>query len=208
MNRAYSLIEVKALDRSRRAFSGWATTPSVDRVGDTIDPMGARFTNPLVLLHQHFHDSPVGTVRLMKPTPKGIEFEAEIPVVNDAGPFKDRTDTAWQEIEHGVVRAVSIGFKPLKYAFRDDGGIDYQEIEIYEVSSVSIPANADAIISAVKSIDAAARKANGIPDPDRPEPEIPSAPEPAASGKSARVVRLNAPPASRQPFIIREIRRT
>lgn len=207
MNRAYSMIEVKALDRSRRAFSGWATTPAMDRVSDTIDPLGAKFTNPLVLLHQHAHDAPIGTVRLMKPTAKGIEFEAEIPVVTEPGPFKDRTDTAWQEIEHGVVRAVSIGFKPLKFAYRDDGGIDFQEIEIYELSSVSVPANSEAIISAVKSIDRKAREAAGIEDD--PLPEIPVAPiETGASAKSSRVVRLDAPARVRAPFVINTIRRT
>ena len=68
-------------------------------------------------------------------------FEAaEIPVVEEPGPFKDRVDTAWSEISYGVVRAVSIGFRPIKYAYKDDGGNDFQEIEIYELSSVSIPA--------------------------------------------------------------------
>lgn len=44
-------MTVKAMDSGKRIFSGWATTPTLDRVNDTIDPMGAKFTNPLVLLH-------------------------------------------------------------------------------------------------------------------------------------------------------------
>jgi len=151
--RAYSLFEVKSLDSERRVFRGIATTPTPDRMGDTIDPMGASFKNPLPLLHQHRHSDPIGLVRFEKPTKSGIEFEAEIPVIEEPGPLKDRIDTAWGEIKHGLVRAVSIGFRALKYAFRDDDGIDFQEIEIYELSSVTIPANADAIISAVKSMD-------------------------------------------------------
>lgn len=153
VQRAYSLFEVKSLDSERRVFRGIATTPTPDRMGDTIDPMGASFKNPLPLLHQHRHSDPIGLVRFEKPTKIGIEFEAEIPVINESGPLKDRVDTAWGEIKHGLVRAVSIGFRALKYAFRDDDGIDFQEIEIYELSSVTIPANADAIISAVKSMD-------------------------------------------------------
>lgn len=151
--RAYSLFEVKSLDSERRVFRGIATTPTPDRMGDTIDPMGASFKNPLPLLHQHRHSDPIGLVRFEKPTKSGIEFEAEIPVINEPGPLKDRVDTAWGEIKHGLVRAVSIGFRALKYAFRDDDGIDFQEIEIFELSSVTIPANSDAIISAVKSMD-------------------------------------------------------
>lgn len=151
--RAYAAFEVKALDSSKRTFKGWATTPAVDRVGDVINPLGASFKNPLPLLHQHRHDAPIGLVRFSKPTAKGIEFEAEIPSIDEPGPLKDRLDTAWGEIQHGLVRAVSIGFRPLRYAHKDDGGIDFQEIEIYELSSVSIPANATAIINAVKSMD-------------------------------------------------------
>lgn len=153
--RAYALFEVKALDATRRTFAGWATTPAVDRVGDTINSLGASFTNPVVLLHQHKHDMPIGRAMLQKPTAKGIQFEAEIPVVEEAGPFKDRTDTAWGEISYGVVRAVSIGFKPIKYAFKEDGGIDYQEIEIYELSTVSVPALPQAVITSVKSMTGA-----------------------------------------------------
>lgn len=150
--RAYSAFEVKALDASKRSFKGWATTPSVDRVGDVINPLGASFKNPLPLLHQHRHDAPIGLVRFSKPTAKGIEFEAEIPTIDEPGPLKDRLDTAWGEIQHGLVRAVSIGFRPIKYAFKEDGGIDFQEVEIYELSSVSIPALPDAVITQVKSM--------------------------------------------------------
>src|SRR6185369_795298 len=150
--RAYSLFEVKALDNAARTFEGWATTPAVDRVGDSINPLGATFKNPLVLLHQHNRDEPIGTVMFKKPTSKGIEFVAQIPAVEEPGLLKDRVDMAWGEIKYGLVRAVSIGFRALKYAFTDDGGVDYQEIEIMELSSVSIPALPQAIITSVKSM--------------------------------------------------------
>jgi len=188
MNRAYSLVEVKNLNESKRTFSGWATTPETDRVGDVINPLGAVFKNPLTLLHQHRHDAPIGTVRFKKPTKDGIEFEAEIPTIDEPGPLKDRVDTAWGEIKAKIVRAVSIGFRPVKYAFKDDGGIDFQEVEIYELSTVSVPANAGAVITDVKSIiplDTAQRAASGqkLNDDDRPTPP--------ASGKkkSAQIVK-------------------
>lgn len=163
LHRAYSLIEVKAIDEERRIFSGVATTPTPDRVGDTINPLGARFKNPLVLLHQHKHDTPIGKVVFKKPTKGGIEYEAEIPVIGDEFPtLKDRVDTAWGEIKYGLVRGVSIGFRSLKHAFMKDGGIDFQEIEVMELSSVSVPANAEATISNIKSIDAAIRSGRPV----------------------------------------------
>lgn len=152
-NRAYAVIQVKAMDEEKRTFTGWATTPALDRVGDTINPLGAKFTNPLVLLHQHKYDQPIGQVTFGKPTAKGIQFSAQIPDVLEPGPLRDRVNTAWGEIKYGLVRAVSIGFRAIKYAFTEDGGVDYQEVEIYEMSSVSIPALPEAIITSVKSMN-------------------------------------------------------
>lgn len=150
--RAYAAFEVKALETDRRTFSGWATTPSLDRVGDRINPMGARFAKAIPLLHGHSHSAPIGTATFGKPTKKGIPFDAEIPVVSEEyGSLKDRVDTAWGELKYGMVRAVSIGFRALKYSFTDTG-VDYEEVEIYELSTVAIPALPDAVITAVKSM--------------------------------------------------------
>lgn len=151
--RAYALFDVQGMDADKRSFSGWATTPTPDRYGDTIDPLGAKFQNPLPLLHQHWHSSPIGLVRFDKPTSKGIKFVAEIPSIDDPGPLKDRVDTAWGEIKHGLVRAVSIGFRSLKHAYKEDGGIEFMEIEVYELSAVTIPANSEALIESVKSMN-------------------------------------------------------
>ena len=211
--RAYAVFETKALDEKRRIFTGWATTPAPDRVQDTIDPMGATFKNPLVLLHQHRHDAPIGSVKFDKPTEKGIQFTAEIPVIDEPGPLKDRVDTAWGEIKAGIVRAVSIGFRPLKYAYREDGGIDFQEVEIYELSTVSVPANAQAVISAIKSLDKAAMVKAGV-DPqdfvrafDTFAPKNSADPAPAASGKKSRVVKLSEPSRVRDPFQLLHVKR-
>jgi HK97 family phage major capsid protein/HK97 family phage prohead protease len=166
-DRAYSLITIKAMDETngKRTIKGVATTPDVDRVSDIIYPLGVQFTNPMPLLHQHDHQRPIGTVSFSKPTAKGIEFTAEIPTIDEDGPLKDRVDTAWGEVKHGLVRAVSIGFRPLKYAYNEKtGGYDFLETEVYELSLVTIPANASALITgvgksmvqAVKSLDDAA----------------------------------------------------
>jgi HK97 family phage prohead protease len=201
-NRAYSTLEVKELDDGKRRFSGIATTPSVDRVGDIIDPMGVKFAAELPLLWQHKHDQPIGWVKFGKPTAAGIPFEAEVAQTDVPGTLKDMLDHAWEAIKLGLVRAVSIGFRALEWAFLDNGGIRYDATEVYELSAVTIPANADAIISTVKSVDAALRKEAGVPEPEIPQPD-----EPAAPGKG-RVVKLE--PAARdraQPFVIRNIKR-
>ena len=204
-NRAYSVLSVKSFDDDKREFSGVATTPSVDRVGDIIDPLGVEFKNPLPLLHQHKHDKPIGKVWFEKPPKDGIKFRAQMPKIEEPGELQDRVNTAWGEIKYGLVTATSIGFRPIEYSFLDNGGVNYQKTEVFELSAVTIPAQADAIISQVKSLDAAFRAAEGVP-----EPEIPEAPkDDAATGKSVRVVKLDDPARDRaKPFVIRSIKRT
>lgn len=149
--RAYSLLEVKAMDEDKRVFSGLATSPVPDRVGDVVEPMGVKFQNPLPLLWQHQHDKPIGHVMFDKPTAKGITFTATLPKIEEAGPLKDLVDMAWQAIKAKLVRGVSIGFRSLKHAYIDGGGIHFQESEVYELSAVTIPMHQLATIQAVKN---------------------------------------------------------
>jgi HK97 family phage major capsid protein/HK97 family phage prohead protease len=161
-HRAYSLLSVnnvvKAVkagsDTEQRIISGIATTPTPDRVGDIIDPAGVSFNNPLPLLWQHMHSMPVGTVVFGKATDKGIPFTATLPVVEEEGNLKQRVDEAWQSVKLGLVRAVSIGFRPIEFSFLDSGGVRFTETEVFELSLVTVPANAEATIDVVKSIDA------------------------------------------------------
>ena len=203
MNRAYSLLNIKSFDDDKRIIEGIASTPTPDRCGDIVNPLGAKFKLPLPLLWQHNSEQPIGEVEFAKPSKDGIPYRARIAQLDEPGTLKDRLDEAWHSIKLGLVRAVSIGFNPLKYAFLSEGGIEFDEWEWLELSAVTIPANADAIISTIKAFDRAERIAAGVP-----EPEIPTAPNLAAIGKSVRVVRLEDPARDRAPpFIIRSIKR-
>lgn len=154
LNRAYSLLTVKSVDDGKRIITGIASTPEPDRVGDIVEPVGAEFKNPSPLLWMHMHDLPVGTVNFGKPTKAGIPFEATIARVEEPAGLKARLDEAWQSVKAGIVAAVSIGFKPIEYSFLEDtGGIRFSRIDIMELSLVTVPANAGATITAIKSID-------------------------------------------------------
>lgn len=153
MDRAYALLTVKAVGEDERVITGIATSPTPDRMNDIVEPLGVKFTNPMPLLHQHDHRNPVGTVVFDKPTKAGITFKATLPKIEEPGPLKDRVDTAWGEVKAGLVRAVSIGFRPLEYSRLEDGGIRFIETEVYELSLVTVPAQADATITSIKSID-------------------------------------------------------
>lgn len=156
--RAYSLLEVKAFDEDAREITGIATTPEPDRMGDVVDPLGAKFAAELPLLWQHRHDAPVGTVRFGKPTAKGIPFRASVAKIENPGQLKDLVDMAWDAVKAKLVRGVSIGFRALEYAFMESGGIRFSETEIYELSLVTIPANASATIQTIKAMDTAGRR--------------------------------------------------
>lgn len=155
LNRAYSLLTVKSVDAERRLIRGVATTPSPDRTGDIIEPLGAIFPAELPLLLHHRKETPVGIARFERPTAKGISFEAELPTIQEPGPVKDEVDRAWQSIVHKLIRGVSIGFRPLDDGIEllKSGGLRFLKTEILELSLVTVPANQDATLALVKSLD-------------------------------------------------------
>lgn len=181
MDRAYSLLEIKSVDEEKRLISGIATTPETDRMGDIVDPMGAKFAAELPLLWQHQHDKPVGTAKFGKPTKTGIPFTASIAHIADMGPLKDLVDMAWQSVKAKLVRGVSIGFRSIEHSYMDNGGVKFSQTEIYELSLVTIPANSSATIQTIKSIDCEQRGVSR---------ELPAViPPPGASGKAVTLIK-------------------
>lgn len=187
MNRAYSLLTLKAVDDDKRIITGVATTPTADRQGDIVEPDGAEFKLPLPLLWHHDSRQPIGLVTNARVTSKGIEITAQVHRIDEPGTLKDRLDEAWQSIKTGLVQGLSIGFKEIESArIEETYSFRFLKWLWLELSAVTIPANGDATIQTIKSIDLAER---------------------AATGKNARIVRLDSPARDRaQPFVIRKIR--
>jgi HK97 family phage major capsid protein/HK97 family phage prohead protease len=151
MNKAYSTISfnTKGLDEDQRVIKGIASTPSPDRSNDIVDPMGAQFKLPIPLLSQHDHTKPIGEVIEAKVTKAGIEFTAKI------AKGIAYVDEAWAQIKQGLIRGVSIGFRPIEYEeFKNaDGyGMNFKKWEWFELSCVTVPANSQATISMVKAL--------------------------------------------------------
>ena len=160
MKRAYAVIEVKAMtEDGKRRFSGLATTPSVDRMGDIVEPKGAEFKLPIPLLWQHDSRQPIGWVTAAKVTDKGIEIEGDVAMVEEGGKLKERLDEAWQMLKAKLVRGLSIGFQAME-STRIEGTFSYRYVkwQWLELSAVTIPANADCSITAIKSADQAIRR--------------------------------------------------
>ena len=157
MHRAYSILEIKSVDDGARRIRGVATTPTPDRSGDVVEPLGASFLAELPLLLHHNKQAPVGVARFKKATAKGIEFEAEIASLDTPGAVKDRVDEAWDSVRAGLIRGVSIGFRVVDDAIENlkSGGLRFLKTEILELSLVVVPANAQATLAVIKSLDTA-----------------------------------------------------
>src|SRR5690625_1637594 len=176
INRVYSTMVVKAVDEEAREITGIASTPGTDRMGDVVVPEGAKFNLPIPLLWQHNHDMPIGQVVSAKVTNKGIEVVAQLAKAEAPIQLHGRLEEAWQSIKSGLVRGLSIGFRPIKYAFLDDGGVEFSEWDWYELSAVTIPANAEASITSVKSFSQAA-SGNSVVRLDNPSAGVSAKPK-------------------------------
>lgn len=148
---AFGMLEVKALDDDKRELTGIASTPEPDRSGDIVESLGAKFAAVIPFLWQHRHDMPIGEARLGKPTKAGIPFRANVVRIDEPGMLKDYVDMAWQSIKAGLVKGVSIGFRPTSYDYMSEGGIRFKEFEVIELSGVTVPANASATIQSIKA---------------------------------------------------------
>ncbi|MDR5757896.1 HK97 family phage prohead protease [Caballeronia sp. LZ035] len=197
LERAYTLLDVRSSDEEQRTIEGIASTPTPDRYEDVVEPLGAKYALPMPLLWQHRSDAPVGHVEFAKAQADGIPFKARILKTDEPGNLRDRLEEAWQSVKLGLIRAVSIGFRPLEYSMMDGGGLRFLSWEWLELSLVTIPANGEATINVVRSIDASERAASGQSSNRIETP-------------ASHVVRLHDDPRSRarEPFVIQTIHRS
>jgi HK97 family phage major capsid protein/HK97 family phage prohead protease len=162
LKRAYSVLEIRAVDEETRELTGIATTPTTDRYGDIVEPKGAEFTLPLPFLWQHDASQPIGHVTRAKATKDGIEVVIRLVKTDEPGSLKNRLDEAWQAIKLKLVRGLSIGFTSIEHAFIEGTyGIHFTKWAWLELSAVTIPANTEASITSIKSIDTHLRAASG-----------------------------------------------
>lgn len=116
-------------------------------MGDVVVPTGVQYQLPVPLLRSHDHAVPIGTVDTLTVTPQGIEVSCTVARGIAAA------DASWQEIQQGIMPALSIGFRgiasdPIK------GGYRWRQWELLELSIVAVPANASARIQHVSTAKA------------------------------------------------------
>lgn len=201
MHKAYATLATKSFseDDDYVYVEGIASTPRTDRVGDVVEPMGAKFQTPMPFLLYHLHNMPVGEMFFAEPTKEGIPFRSRIPKVKEEGVVKARVDEAIHSLKYGLIKAVSIGFSAIEGAVEriKGGGLRFKEWEWLELSLVVVPANSDAVITAIKAFDQKHLPASGD---EGVEGDKPASVE--AAPNRPEVVFLNPPKPARKHQII------
>ena len=194
MSKAYSLLQVKSFDAEQRIIKGIASTPTPDRADDIVDPQGAKFALPIPFLWQHMHSQPIGEVTEAIVTDKGIEVTVQIAKIEEDGKLRDRIEEAWQSIKSGLVKGLSIRFRGITVEdIPRSWGLHFKEWEWFELSAVTVPANAEASITEIKSISKSFEQTGTALGADPQQTKV----EKPAAGDSAEtkhvVVKLNCP---------------
>lgn len=135
-----------------RVFEGVASSKQVDTYATYFEPRGVRYELPIPLLWHHDREKPIGYVESISVSDTEVRFKARVlKIEGPAGGLTDRVDEAWASLKSGLIRSVSIGFRPKKYTPLESGVIRFDEWDLNELSLVTIPANSDAKITAVRA---------------------------------------------------------
>lgn len=131
-------------------IEGYANTTTVDRAGDVI-PMTAwnsaldnYLKNPIILAY-HDHEEPIGRMVDHKVDEKGLWVKARISAA---------AEDVFNLVKDGVLTAFSVGFRILDATY--DSVTDLfiiKELELLEISVVSVPMNQDSMFSLSKSFE-------------------------------------------------------
>ncbi|MCB2225711.1 MAG: HK97 family phage prohead protease [Desulfarculaceae bacterium] len=173
-------FEVSRADEDKRTFWAVASSPTVDRQGDLVEPTGWDFANflknPVIPWAHDYASPPVARALAVKVENGRLLFKAQFPTAEEYA----FADTIYRLYKGGYLRAFSVGFAPLESevaTHRLNGraltGTRYLRQELYEISCVTLPANPEALV------------ALGIKGRSTPSPATPGAPQPTALNPGA-----------------------
>ncbi len=146
-------FEIKSLAEDG-SFAGYASVfHVVDSQHDVIEPGAFRKSlstreQPVQLLWQHQWAEPIGVVEALFEDARGLFVKGRL-LMEVA-----RAKEAYALLKAGVLKGLSIGYNVQKARRDPDTGIrTLQEVELWEVSLVTFPANEAAQVTVVKSVD-------------------------------------------------------
>ncbi|MCG3177498.1 MAG: hypothetical protein MOGMAGMI_02472 [Candidatus Omnitrophica bacterium] len=180
--RRQGLLEVREVNEDLREITAMVSTESKDSYSDILLATGCRLDryekNPVVLWGHDLNQPPVANC---------VSIEAQdgegLLAVSRFHNLTERSRDTWELYRLGIMRGWSVGFlylwendeAPWRYDSTRDAFVVHAW-ELYEYSTVTVPANADALTRAAgEGLDAAARmlRAAGLPDhPPTPEERL------------------------------------
>lgn len=160
MRRAAADITVRSIDTTARSVRVVASTASVDSYGEIVEQSWdlSRYQKNPVVLYAHNAtggwlsgaSSPADTLPIGRASDVAVvggQLEATIAFASaKVSPLAEQVFQAFRE---DMVRAVSVGFKPgeIRQELRNGKNVDVlAQNELFEISVVPIPANADAVV--------------------------------------------------------------
>lgn len=156
MEYAVTALTIKGIDTTKRGkrITGICSHMASDMEKDIVLPSGMKANTAPVLPLCLSHDlsMPIGTVTRLEPRGDHIYFEAELAnTEGKSSPYFARVQQVIDQITAGVMRGVSIGFKPLKFEPLANGGRKFLEYLIYEISVCTVAMNPRASITDIKA---------------------------------------------------------
>jgi uncharacterized protein len=147
---------IHSLSEKSRSITFTASTPAIDRYGDSISPDGFLLENfrrnPVFLFSHRSSDPPIGKVTSIS-IERGKALVATVQfATKEVYPF---AETCYQLHKNGFLQAVSVGFLPKESEPIIDSstgrqtGERFLKQELLEISSVQVPANAECLARAV-----------------------------------------------------------
>ena len=155
MNKLECALEVKELNEDG-SFSGYGSVfGNEDFYGDVVE-LGA-FAKSLAvktpaMLWQHDDSAPIGVWKSIREDDRGLYMEGQLLVGKVA-----KATEAYELLKAGALSGLSIGFcsKAWEWTKNDSGDSvrHLKEIDLWEVSLVTFPANEAATVTSVKSME-------------------------------------------------------
>lgn len=146
-------LDIKSLSQGGY-FAGYASVfDVVDNQRDIIIKGAFRQTlkdraDEIKLLWQHQQSEPIGIFHALKEDEVGLYVEGQLLLE------VMRAKEAYALLKAGAVNGLSIGYSPVQYHIDAETGIRYlSDIELWEISLVTFPANPVANVTVVKQFD-------------------------------------------------------
>lgn len=141
-------------------FEGYGATfgGKPDAYGDIVAPgafagtleKGGRNGNGIAMLWCHDSDDPIGVWTMLAEDKKGLKVQGKLAMKTQCGMEK------YELMKMGAVKGLSIGYDTISYEYDEKKKVrTLTEVNLWEISLCTFPANTKATVTAIKAIESA-----------------------------------------------------